>query len=65
MKRFSPRRLLARRKELGLTQAALSEKARLSTVSLSAMENGKKEPRAGTLARLSEALETGVEYFFE
>jgi transcriptional regulator with XRE-family HTH domain len=32
--------------------------------SISALESGKKEPRSGTLARLAEALECGVDYFF-
>lgn len=65
MKRFSPGRLAARRRELGMTQARLASKAVISTVSISAIENGRKEPRAGTLARLAAALEAKVEYFFE
>lgn len=64
MKKFSPKRLVARRKMLGKTQKALSAEARLSAVSISAIENGWKEPRAGTLARLARALGCNVDYFY-
>lgn len=64
VKKFSPERLMSRRKMLGKTQKALSAEAGLSTVSISAIENGRKEPRAGTLARLARALRCGVDYFY-
>lgn len=64
MKRFRPERLAARRKMLGKTQRALSSEARLSAVSISAIENGWKELRAGTLARLARALKCSVDYFY-
>jgi transcriptional regulator with XRE-family HTH domain len=49
---------------MGKTQRILSREAGISQVSISALESGKKEPRSGTLARLAEALECGVDYFF-
>lgn len=64
MKMFNPRRLRARRKMLRKTQHGLARETGLSPVSISALENGKKEPRAGTLARLSRALDCGVDYFY-
>jgi transcriptional regulator with XRE-family HTH domain len=64
MKKFSPEKLVARRKALGKTQRTLSAEACLSTVSISAIENGWKEPRAGTLARLARALGCNVDYFY-
>lgn len=64
MKSFSPARLTARRKELGLTQDKIAKVTRLSTVSISNIENGKKQPRAGTVARLADALRCNVDYFF-
>lgn len=65
MKRFNPERLARRRKELGMTQNDLAVKARLSVVSVSSIENSRKDPRAGTVARLAEALQCNVEYFFK
>jgi transcriptional regulator with XRE-family HTH domain len=65
MKRFSPERLVFRRDRKGLTQRELARRAGVSQVSISAYENGWKEPRAGTLARLSEALGRSTEYFFK
>lgn len=64
MKYFSPERLTSRRRNMGKTQRALSREAGLSQVTVWAMENGRKEPRAGTLARLAEALECETDYFF-
>ena len=64
MKRFCPERFALRRRELGLTQRELARRALISTVSLSAIENGHKQPRAGTLGRLAAELRTGVDYFF-
>jgi transcriptional regulator with XRE-family HTH domain len=63
-RKFSPARLLGRRRALGLTQRELADLASLSTVSVSNMENGKKEPRARTLASLARALRCSVDYFF-
>jgi transcriptional regulator with XRE-family HTH domain len=63
-RRFSPSRLLGRRRALGLSQRELAALASLSAVSVSNIERGKKEPRAGTLAALARALRCGVDYFF-
>lgn len=64
MKRFCPERFAPRRRELGLTQRELARRALISAVSLSAIENGHKEPRAGTLGRLAAELQAGVDYFY-
>jgi transcriptional regulator with XRE-family HTH domain len=64
MSKFSASRLRARRRQLGMTQLAVCRRAGLSTVSLSAIERGRKEPRAGTLARLAAALDCEAGYFF-
>jgi len=64
MKCFSPERLASRRKNMGKTQRALSRDVRVSQVTVWAYENGRKEPRAGTLGRLAEALECETDYFF-
>lgn len=61
---FSPERLSVRRRRLGKTQQRLSTETGLSQVSISALEKGKKEPRANTLARLAKALECPTDYFF-
>jgi transcriptional regulator with XRE-family HTH domain len=50
---------------MGKTQAVLSNETGISQVSISAIERGRKEPRSSTLARLAEALECDVDYFFE
>ncbi len=63
-RRFSPSRLLVRRKALGMTQQEVADLACLSTVSVSNIENGKKEPMARTLAALARALRCSVNYFF-
>lgn len=64
MKCFSPERLASRRRTMGKTQRSLSLDARISQMSVWAMENGRKEPRASTLARLAECLECETDYFF-
>jgi transcriptional regulator with XRE-family HTH domain len=64
LKSFSPARLTSRRKALGITQRRLAAEAHLSTVSVSNIENGKKQPRVCTIARLASALKCDIEYFF-
>lgn len=64
MKKFRPRRLAKKRKELGMTQRKLATGAHLSTTSVSLIENGRKDPRVGTVTRLAEALGCNVDYFF-
>lgn len=65
MKRLSSRTLASKRRRMGKTQAVLSNETGISQVSISAIERGRKEPRSSTLAKLAEALECNVEYFFE
>ena len=63
-KRFSPERIVLRRKRLGKTQARLSRETGISQVSISAIEKGRKQPRSETLARLSSALQCPMDSFF-
>lgn len=56
------RRILQRRKKLGLTQEALGEKSGLTTQFVSYAESGKREMRAENLKRLASALEVSTDY---
>lgn len=64
MWKFSPEKLVKGRKRKGKTQVRLSEETGISQVTISAIENGRKEPRAGTLVKLADALECNMDYFF-
>ncbi len=64
LRRFDPDKLLRRRKQAGKTQQELASEAGLSTVSVWAIENGRTNPRAATVARLAEALKCSIDYFF-
>ena len=63
-KRFSPDRLVMRRKRMGKTQLRLSTEIGISQVSISAIEKGRKKPRLDTLARLASALQCPMDSFF-
>lgn len=64
MKVFNPQQLSSRRRRMGKTQQRLSREIGISQVSISNIEKGRKEPRSNTLARLAEALDCSVDYFF-
>ncbi|MBT8045331.1 MAG: helix-turn-helix domain-containing protein [Verrucomicrobiae bacterium] len=49
------------RKQQGLTQAELAEKAGLRQATLSAIENGRSRPHAGTVRALAEVLNVDIE----
>lgn len=51
------RRIADLRREVGLTQGELAEKADISVVHLSNIELGKKTPGLSTLIRIAEALD--------
>ena len=53
---FDPTRLAARRKEQGLTQRALAQKAGLSQALIAEVERGKHPPSPSSLAKIAEAL---------
>jgi len=59
---FNPSRLVVARKRRGVTKKALAESASISTRSLTAYENGAREPTPLTLLRISEALEFPVAF---
>jgi transcriptional regulator with XRE-family HTH domain len=64
MKRFCSEKFASMRKRKGKTQTVLSAETGISRVSISAIENGRKEPMSNTLARFAEALECKMDYFF-
>ena len=56
-------RLSARRKELDLTQEALTDMTGISTNQLSNIENHRSVPTIETIIKLSEALKVTPDYF--
>lgn len=56
------RRIADLRREVGLTQGELAEKADISVVHLSNIELGKKMPGLSTLIRIAEALEVATDW---
>ena len=55
-------RILDRRKQLGLTQEALAEKAEVTTQFVSYAESGKRAMRPENLLKISEALGVSADY---
>jgi transcriptional regulator with XRE-family HTH domain len=58
-------RIQLRRRELGLSQAALGEKLGVSFQQVQKYESGKNRVSAGVLYEISKALDVPVGYFFE
>ena len=56
------KRLYLRRKQLGITQEALAERANITSQTISTAELGKKAMRADTIIRVCEALEITPNY---
>jgi len=56
------RRVRDSRKELGLTLQSLADRMDMSKTGLWQIEQGKSEPGAGTLWRLSRALQCSIDY---
>ena len=56
------RRIADLRREVGLTQGELAEKADISVVHLSNIELGKKTPGLSTLIRIAEALDVATDW---
>ena len=56
------KRILDRRKQLGLTQEALAEKAEVTTQFVSYAESGKRAMRPENLLKISEALGVSADY---
>lgn len=61
---FAPSRLAVARKRRGLTKVSLASKVDLSTRILTAYEKAEKLPTRQTVARLAEALEFPIEFFY-
>ena len=55
------RRIAKARKDVGLSQAFLAEKADISEIHMSNIERGKKNPSADVLCRISEILNISVD----
>jgi transcriptional regulator with XRE-family HTH domain len=64
MNYFDPYSLAECRRRKGKTQAVLARESGISQVSISAIEQGKKDPRLRTLTRLAHALGCSVDKFF-
>lgn len=64
MTRYDPRALKRLRDAKGLTIREMARRARLTARALYALEQGVSEPKASTLARLSEVLGARVDDFF-
>jgi len=58
------KRILALRKQKGWSQQILADHAAMNREHLSDLENGKYEPSAGLIERLSKALGVTLEEFF-
>jgi len=56
------RRMRMRRAELGLSQAAVSERAEIHPSALSRLEQGRHKPDLDTLAQVANALSTSASY---
>lgn len=56
------KRIMERRKKLGLTQEALAEKGDLTTQFVSYAESGKRGSRPENLMKIASALGTSVDY---
>ena len=56
------KRIIARRKQLGLTQEQLAERSGLSPQFFSSVETGKKNIRAENVVRLSQVLGVSTDY---
>ncbi|WP_197137292.1 helix-turn-helix domain-containing protein [Crateriforma conspicua] len=50
-------RVIARRKELGLTQLDMAERLRITQPTYSSIERGRRIPGIDTLAKIADALE--------
>ena len=57
-------RVIALRKELGISQEGLAERANTSPVYLSRIESGKQKPSVQTLNRLAKAMDIPLYAFF-
>ena len=56
------KRIMDRRKKLGLTQEALAEKGEVTTQFVSYAESGKRAMRPENLLKISSALEVSADY---
>lgn len=56
------KRIMERRKKLGMTQEMLGEKSDLTTQCISYMESGKRNMRSENLMKIAHALEVSCDY---
>lgn len=64
MRVFEPKKIIARRTQLKLTQTALAEQAGIARGYLNEIEAGKCTPTATILARIAPVLKVKENYFF-
>ena len=64
IKRYSSERVKKRRLKLGLTQQDVAFRAGLTVSGIAFIENGKRVPKADTLAVIAAALDKPPGYFF-
>jgi len=60
---FIGKKILKRRKELGLTQVKLAEKIGVGYTSISAWENGRNKPSVDLYPKLADALGVDLDFF--
>jgi transcriptional regulator with XRE-family HTH domain len=61
---FEPGKIVARRKQLSLTQTALAERAGIARGYLNEIEAGKCTPTASIIAKIAPVLKVKESYFF-
>jgi transcriptional regulator with XRE-family HTH domain len=64
MKEFNPDTIISRRKSLNLNRPALARKSKIAQSFLYNIEKNEKTPSAKTLAKLADALEVNIDFFF-
>ena len=64
MKEFNPDKIIIRRNFLKLNRSALAKKSKIAQSFLYDIEKNGKTPSARTLAKLADALEVNIDFFF-
>lgn len=61
---FSPERLLEARKQAGLTQEEVAQRAQLTRATVQNVERGRRDPQGYVLARLAQACGVSIDSLF-
>jgi transcriptional regulator with XRE-family HTH domain len=62
---FNFKKLSEKRRSKGLSQEFVARAAGISNACIVSLENGKRKPKAETLANITRVLNTKLEYFFD